>query len=260
MSIFPKLRLLPIVIFVAVLFLGLKVNVMYNILIGKSELASLIEKAHGKQAEEEPSKDAASDPSKDAKEGDPAKATEGEHASADAPQDSDHAPEGETSIDEIKIRPKEYPPSPTEYELVNNEILKNLRQREEKIQEKSREVDQREILLQVTEQRIQEKMQELGALRVQLEGLLGKLSEEQESKIKSLVKIYESMKPKDAARIFDTLDIEVLIEVVDKMKEVKTAPILAKMNPQKAKLVTTLLAEKNTFPEDINLQNQGLKR
>jgi flagellar motility protein MotE (MotC chaperone) len=58
----------------------------------------------------------------------------------------------------------------------------------------------------------------------------------------SLVKIYETMKPKDAARIFDQLDFTVLVEVVSRMREMKSAPVLAAMDPEKAKLVTVALA------------------
>src|SRR3546814_19626533 len=59
----------------------------------------------------------------------------------------------------------------------------------------------------------------------------------------SLVKIYESMKPKDAARIFEHLDMEVLLEVVERMKERKTAPILAELDPERASTVTLELAK-----------------
>jgi flagellar motility protein MotE (MotC chaperone) len=57
-----------------------------------------------------------------------------------------------------------------------------------------------------------------------------------------LVKTYETMKPKDAARIFDTLEMEVLIEVAQRMKEAKLAPVLAAMDPAKAQSVTVELA------------------
>jgi len=56
------------------------------------------------------------------------------------------------------------------------------------------------------------------------------------------------MKPKDAARIFEELDMEVLLEVVERMKERKTAPILAQMNPQRAKTVTLELAQRRELP------------
>ena len=52
------------------------------------------------------------------------------------------------------------------------------------------------------------------------------------------------MKPKDAARIFEELDLEVLLQVVQRMKEAKVAPILAAMDPKRATEVTTRLAER----------------
>jgi len=65
-----------------------------------------------------------------------------------------------------------------------------------------------------------------------------------ESQYQSLVKIYENMKPKDAARIFEQLEMAVLIPVVERMKERKTAPILAKMDPVKAQAITVELAQR----------------
>src|SRR3546814_17091245 len=67
-----------------------------------------------------------------------------------------------------------------------------------------------------------------------------------EAQMQSLVKIYESMKPKDAARIFEELDMEVLLEVVERMKERKTAPILAEMNPERAKTGTPELDQRRS--------------
>jgi flagellar motility protein MotE (MotC chaperone) len=51
------------------------------------------------------------------------------------------------------------------------------------------------------------------------------------------------MKPKDAARIFEKLDMETLLLVAERMKERKLAPIMAKMDPTKAKDITEELAQ-----------------
>ena len=72
--------------------------------------------------------------------------------------------------------------------------------------------------------------------------------EETEAQMKSLVKIYEAMKPKDAARIFEQLDLVVLLDVIERMKERKTAPILANMDPERAKTITLELAQRRTLP------------
>jgi flagellar motility protein MotE (MotC chaperone) len=50
------------------------------------------------------------------------------------------------------------------------------------------------------------------------------------------------MKPKDAARIFEQLDMETLLLVAEPMKERKLAPIMAQMNPTKAMEITVELA------------------
>ena len=66
--------------------------------------------------------------------------------------------------------------------------------------------------------------------------------------MKSLVKIYESMKPKDAARIMQQLDMAVLLEVSERMREQKMAAILARMNGETAKTVTMELANRRLLP------------
>src|SRR3546814_15442768 len=103
-------------------------------------------------------------------------------------------------------------------------------------------MDEREVLLKAAEQRIDQKIGELESLQSSIEALLVTHDEQSEAQMQSLVKIYESMKPKDAARIFEELDMEVLLEVVERMKERKTAPILAELNTQRAKPVTIELA------------------
>ena len=81
-----------------------------------------------------------------------------------------------------------------------------------------------------------------------IESLLEKQGGQQKDRVISLVKIYEGMKPKDAARIFDTLDLDVLIQVMSKMSERKVAPVLAAMNPERARTVTIMLVEQKTLP------------
>ena len=100
----------------------------------------------------------------------------------------------------------------------------------------------RQNLLAATETRIDQKIVELKSLEDSVKSLLKKYEEQETKRLLSLVKIYENMKPKDAARIFEQLDIDIMLLVAERMKESKIAPILAKMNPAKAKLITVELA------------------
>jgi flagellar motility protein MotE (MotC chaperone) len=57
-----------------------------------------------------------------------------------------------------------------------------------------------------------------------------------------IVAMYETMKPKDAANIFNALDIEVLLRVAKTMSPRKMAPILAEMDPSRAQELTVRMA------------------
>ncbi|MEM9441723.1 MAG: hypothetical protein AAGA73_14855, partial [Pseudomonadota bacterium] len=92
-------------------------------------------------------------------------------------------------------------------------------------------------------------IQRLAALKAELEALMAGLDEEEELKLLRLVKIYETMKPKAAAEIFNRLDMPVLLNVVERMKEAKSAVVLGKMNPAIAQRVTTELAKRKKRPE-----------
>lgn len=122
-------------------------------------------------------------------------------------------------------------------------LLKRLNERREQIDEWERQVDLREKMLMATEKKLDVKLSELKDLKTNIESLLTKYDEQEEEKIRSLVKIYESMKPKRAAVIFEEIDMPVLLRVVDKMKEKKAAPILSYMSPKRAKEITENLAE-----------------
>jgi flagellar motility protein MotE (MotC chaperone) len=128
------------------------------------------------------------------------------------------------------------------------ELLQRLSQRRKEIDAREEAVVQREILLKATEERFQAKVTELTKLRGEIDVLIKKYDEQEEVKLRNTVKIYENMKPKDASRIFEELDIKVLLEVVARMKEAKLAPILALMNPQKAMEVTTKMLDRKQIP------------
>jgi len=132
---------------------------------------------------------------------------------------------------------------------VKKEMFEDITKRREAVEKGERELATREALLKAGEQEIDRKYQELSQLRTQIEGLLDKQSEAEKARIESLVKIYEGMKPKEAARIFDTLDLDVMVRVVSKMSERKLSPILAAMNPERAKTVTIMLSEDKKLPE-----------
>ncbi len=117
------------------------------------------------------------------------------------------------------------------------DLLQSLGERRKELDLRAHQLEQREVLLLAVERRIDEKVEALKALQRSIQG-------ETESQYKSLVKIYENMKPKDAARIFEELDMAILLPVTERMKERKLAAILAKMNTTTAMTLTTQLAQR----------------
>jgi flagellar motility protein MotE (MotC chaperone) len=132
---------------------------------------------------------------------------------------------------------------------IQAELAEDLVKQRKRLEERENILLQKEALLKAAEQELDHKYQELVALRKDIEDLLGKQSEEEDARIKSLVQIYENMKAKEAADIFNTLDIDILVSVISKMSERKVSPILAAMNTERARAVTILLAEQKQLPK-----------
>lgn len=137
----------------------------------------------------------------------------------------------------------------TDYADIKKEMYQDFTKRREQIELKEKKLGEREALLEAAQNELDRKYKELETLRDELKGLLKQQTAEEAARIQSLVKIYSGMKPKDAARIFDTLDTEILMEVISNMSESKASPIIATMNADRAKLLTTLLAEQKKLPE-----------
>ena len=89
-------------------------------------------------------------------------------------------------------------------------------------------------------------MAELQALQKTLEALETARKQREDISWQGLVKLYEAMKPREAATIFNDLEMPVLLQVVDRMKEAKAAPVLAAMQPDKARDLTAKLAQLRT--------------
>lgn len=134
-----------------------------------------------------------------------------------------------------------------------DEIIAELIARRRDLDMRERQLEQREALLLATESQVEQKLDELQILREELRSLLDQQEQEEEARIKSLVKIYEGMKPKEAANVFNTLDMEIMLSIVSRMSERKSAPILAAMDPSKARALTVLLAQQVQLPDTSSL-------
>jgi flagellar motility protein MotE (MotC chaperone) len=124
-------------------------------------------------------------------------------------------------------------------------LLERLQERRQDLDARNRDLELRENLIKDAEKRLENRIDELKDVENRINGKGG----EQAAKFKSLVVMYEGMKPKDAARIFDKLDQGVLVDVANAMNPRKLADVLALMNAEMAQRLTVELARRNAATE-----------
>jgi len=124
------------------------------------------------------------------------------------------------------------------------------------LSKRRRELDTRDAQLTVqanmiaaAEARVDAKINQLKQLQAQINALVGQRDEAQKAQIASLVKTYTAMKPKDAARIFNSLPDEVLVPVAHDMKSDVLGSIMSNMHSESAKSLTVKLADRLTLPQ-----------
>jgi flagellar motility protein MotE (MotC chaperone) len=231
-KILAHIRVLPVTIFVAALMLTVRVSGISDSLTGNTP-GLQVAPVQAQQPPEAPPPEK-DPPNSGSAEPEIGKKAEGEDADAAGLPDRNDpsAPENDPTL------------------LTQNEIelLQQLAERREELEKSIQEMSVREGILNAAEQRIDRKIQELRGLQTTIDNLIKKHDDQEEVKVRSLVKIYENMKPKDAARIFEELDMVTLLLVAERMKERKLAPVMAQMNSIKAKDMTVKLSTLRSLP------------
>lgn len=136
-------------------------------------------------------------------------------------------------------------------------VLERLAERRDQLDTREAELEMRLALVEAAEQRIAERTAALEVLEARINAMVDEKRALEEAQFTALVSMYETMKPKDAAAIFDELEADVLLRVVRAINPRKMAPIMAKMNPTKAKDLTAGLAVDQVEPT-IDLSGEDL--
>lgn len=263
-------RLVPLTMMMASLMLVIKVNELY---IGSQQLRELYtaRDAHAEQKKENTPPEAKKEEAKDgehkeaaqkeeapkeeakkdeghgdkkeeAKEeaGHGEKKEEGGHGEAKPPEDPKTYGTGKSTVKQIEaLKERSTDPRFSQTEI---DLLQNLAKRRQELETREKELELKAKVLEATQKRIDDKLVEMKELDTKLTKTIETYNGQQNAQIGSLVKIYENMKPAQAAGIFNELDLPILLEVIDKMSERKVSPILAQMDPKKARDVTQELA------------------
>lgn len=123
-------------------------------------------------------------------------------------------------------------------------ILERLQTRRQELEQRAREIEIRESLLKSAEKRIEGRVEEMKATETRISTATGQKAEQDAAKFKGIITMYEGMKPKDAAKVFDRLEMSVLYEIASQIAPRKMSDILGLMQPEAAERLTVELARR----------------
>lgn len=207
------IRLLPVFIFAAVLSLSVKINSVFDTVVNR-ELPKISITQNKALAEEKNTQETA-------------QLTQIlERSDSNVPVPVNNTPGSNFTQSEIAI-------------------LQELAERREALDIRSQEIDKKAIQLKVAEDEIDKKLKQLKEYENRLQKLINQYNDKEKAQLDSLVKMYSTMKPKDAARIFNTFELDILVAILKEMKPSTSSAILSQMNALKAKAVTTELLSRN---------------
>ena len=106
----------------------------------------------------------------------------------------------------------------------------------------------------------QKKSKDVKISRKEIEAQMKERETAEKKRISKLARIYNNMKPEEAARALESLSLDTTVLIMQKMDEGTAGQVLAKMNPAQAAQVTQLLFEgtqqRLPMPPEITEQPQ----
>lgn len=124
------------------------------------------------------------------------------------------------------------------------ETLTFIEQRETELKRKEEQLRQKEEYLAKMEQEVEKKLKDLLSIQKEIQAYRNEKEESQNTKIRSLAKIYGTMKPKEAAKLLDNLDEHLVVSVISTMSADEAANILGNMDVKKAAKISESLSHR----------------
>ncbi len=137
-----------------------------------------------------------------------------------------------------------FPEQNTQVSASERAILERLQARRQELDARAREIEIRESLLKAAEKRVESKAEEAKATEAKVTAAAGAKAEADAARFKGIITMYESMKPKDAAKVFDRLEMSVLYEIASQIAPRKMSDIMGLMQPEAAERLTVELARR----------------
>jgi flagellar motility protein MotE (MotC chaperone) len=143
--------------------------------------------------------------------------------------------------DGVVVFPEQNPQSVSPSERA---ILERLQARRQELEQRAREIEIRESLLKSAEKRIEGRVEDMKATEAKISTATGQKAEQDSARFKGIITMYENMKPKDAAKVFDRLEMSVLYDIASQIAPRKMSDIMGLMQPEAAERLTVELARR----------------
>jgi flagellar motility protein MotE (MotC chaperone) len=122
------------------------------------------------------------------------------------------------------------------------QVLQSLGVRRGQLDQREKDMGVQLALMAAAEAKLDAKLKTLSGLKGDIQGLLGQADAQKQAEADRLVKVYEAMKPKDAAARMTVLSDDVRLPIAAKMKDRALSAVLAQMPVAAAKELTEKLS------------------
>lgn len=128
-----------------------------------------------------------------------------------------------------------------------SDLARDILARKSVISDEQQKLDQQKRILSTARSVLDERMKSLDDSVANLERKQAAHKEIVEAETNRLVKIYEDMPPKEAAAIFNIMDIHVLVSVASKMNTRRVSAVMGNMMPERVNMLSQFMAGLRNF-------------
>lgn len=125
-------------------------------------------------------------------------------------------------------------------------LMAAIREREAQLDADAARMADRAQTLNVAEAKLAEQLAAFEKAQKQLEATLASADKAAEKDIDRMTTVYENMKPAEAARILDRMDVSFAAGLLSRMRPELAAQVMSGMNPDSAYAVTLTIASRNS--------------
>lgn len=109
-------------------------------------------------------------------------------------------------------------------------VAETLEKKRKELEDKEKLLAEKEEQLKIQAAEIEKRIQRIEELRLEISGELAKRRQQSEERVQKMVSVFETMSPKSAAQIMETLDDELSVEVLKRMDAKRVAKVMNVMD------------------------------